>query len=270
MLTENAGDWLTTNMHRTVTTWQEFREAWDGLTNFLMEGECVPFAFDMPSIERVVDEVRRDPEARISSGRRDVTLDLSDISTEFRALPIAEAMTASFQIGHFKLQNFYGPGQLFHGFEEQVMEPWRQALAAAGFTWTRCYPIIFISGANTITNYHLDYSHVLAWQRHGTKRFCGLKDPDRWTTLEQRMHHRGIVKPDAITTADEFAYEMTPGTVLWNAMLTPHWVEASDGVAYSINLSHGGVRLHGRLSPHEQEMEDWRRAHPEDAEVGVI
>ncbi|HZP83532.1 MAG TPA: hypothetical protein VFB21_17945 [Chthonomonadaceae bacterium] len=246
-------------MQKTVRTWQEFRQEWDGVLNFLMAGECVPFAFDMPPVEQVIEEVRRDPEARIWRGAKGDALDQTDIADAFRALPIQQAVRAPVQMSHFKLSNFYGPGQLFHGFEEQVMEPWRQALAAAGFTWTRCYPILFLSGPHCATNYHMDGSHVVAWQREGVKRFVGLKDPQRWAPKEERLRYsQGVTRPEGITAADELAYEMKPGDVLWNALLTPHWVEAADQVAYSLNLSHGGLRLNGRLCPHEAELEEWR------------
>jgi hypothetical protein len=110
----------------------------------------------------------------------------------------------------------------------------------------------------------MDRSHVIAWQRHGVKRFWGLRDPDRWAPLEERMKPGGTVRrPPGIGEGDALVYEMGPGDVLWNTLLTPHWVEATDQVAYSLNLSHGGLRLNGRLCRHEQELEDWRQAHPE-------
>jgi len=246
-------------MHRTVGTWSEFRDTWNGLLNFRLAGECVPFAFDLPPLADIVDIIRRDEEARTLSGGKGDRLDLADTGEAFRALPIEDAMRSQFQLSHFNLSRFYEPGQLLHGFEEQVMEPWRQALAAAGFTWTRCYPIIFISGPGSYTNYHMDGSHVLAWQRYGTKVFSGLKDPDRWAPCATRMQYGpGIVRPDGITPDDVLAYEMKPGDVLWNQLLTPHWVEATDEPAMSINLSHGGLRLNGELCRNESELETWR------------
>ncbi|OGG43554.1 MAG: hypothetical protein A3F84_20505 [Candidatus Handelsmanbacteria bacterium RIFCSPLOWO2_12_FULL_64_10] len=251
-------------MHRIVTTWAEIRQVWDGVLNFLMAGECVPFAFEMPAVEQVIDEVRRDPDARIWRGEKGEGLDMTDISEAFRRMPIEQAVESPFQMSHFKLPNFYAPGRLFHGFEGRVMGPWRRALAGAGFTWTRCYPIIFISGPGCATNYHMDRSHVIAWQRHGVKRFCGLRDPGRWAPPEERMKPGSTLRrPPGITEEDALVYEMGPGDVLWNTLLTPHWVEATDRVAYSLNLSHGGLRLNGRLCRHEQELEDWRQAHPE-------
>ena len=256
--------------HKAITTWDEFRQHWDGVLNFTMKGECVPFAFEMPAIETVIDVIRRDSDARIWRGAKGDSLDKTDIAEAFRKLPIEEALHAQFQMSHFKLHNFYGKQQLFHGFVEQVIEPWQQALKAAGFSWTRCYPILFISGPNCATNYHMDYSHVLAWQLYGTKRFSGLKDPERFAPLETRIHAAGIRKPDTIQDEDILTYELQAGDVLWNAFLTPHWVEASDAVTYSINLSHGGLRLNGKLCRHEQELEEWRLAHPEDRTIGIV
>ena len=62
--------------------------------------------------------------------------------------------------------------------------------------------------------------------------------------------------PSTITEADSLCHVMKPGDVLWNAFLTPHWIEASsDTAAMSVNISHGGLRFDGR--PHEQELEDF-------------
>lgn len=257
-------------MQKTIETWDDFRQHWDGVLNFLMSDECVPFSFEMPSIEDVIDEIRRDADARIWRGAKGDTLDKVDISESFRQLSIDEAVISQFQMSHFKLHNFYGKGQLFDGFQEQVMEPWQNALTNAGFTWTRCYPILFISGPNCATNYHMDYSHVLAWQRYGSKRFVGLKDPERWAPLGARIHSASIQKPSGINEDDELAYLMQPDDVLWNAFLTPHWVEASDSVAYSINISHGGLRLNGELCRHEQELENWRTQNPDEQNIGIV
>lgn len=255
------------SLHRTISTWAELSKIWDGPLNFLMTGECVPFEFKMPSLDQVIDEIRRDPDARIVPGTGGDKLNLSDISEEFRKRSIEDALESGFQMSHFKLPNFYGPGQLLHGFEEKVMDPWREQLASAGFTWTRCYPIIFISGPGCGTNYHVDRSHVIAWQRHGVKRFVGLKDPLRWVPFEDRMLPGGeIVRHPDLSEEDELAYEMHPGDVLWNALLTPHWVEATDHATYSFNLSHGGLRLNGKLCPFEQELEVYK-AKQERAEL---
>lgn len=254
-------------MKQTVDSWQRFQQMWDGVLNFMMEGECVPFAYDMPPIEQIVEALRQDPDSRITSGAKGDSLELTDIAESFRKLPIEEALRSPFALAHFKLDRFFGSGQLLDGFEERVMTPWKRALADAGFTWTRCYPILFISGPNRMTNYHLDYSHVLAWQLYGTKLFSGLKDPDRWAPFETRLHSKGVRRPTGIAPEDELSYEMTPGTVLWNTFLTPHWVAASDSAACSINISHGGLRYKGKLCRHEEEVVQWQNEHPEAERV---
>ncbi len=251
--------------HSTVRTWPEFHRRWAGVQNFLMEGECVPFDFEMQPLASVVEEMRADVDARITPGTKGNTLQMDDMAEHFRAMPVEQAMEGPFALAHFKLARFDAPGKFLHGFEQGVMEPWRQALANAGFTWDVLNPIIFISGKGCATNYHMDFSHVLAWQIYGTKRFCGLQDPHRWTTQEMRVNYRwqGFIKPADLTEEDALCYDMQPGAVLWNALLTPHWVEAGTEVALSVNLSHKGLRYHGQLCPHEDELEAHRTAHPE-------
>lgn len=87
----------------------------------------------------------------------------------------------------------------------------------------RCYPIVFISGKGSATNYHMDFSHVLAWQIYGTKRFCGLVDPDRWASREARVNYKpgAFPKPADIREEHSLCYDMRPGDKLWNVLLTP-------------------------------------------------
>ena len=252
-------------MHRKVTSWSEFKESWAGQRNFLVGGECIPFSFPFPEPAKVVEEMRADAQARISPGVKGDRLRLDDMSAEFRRLPIGEALERPFALAHFKLSVFDEPGKFLHGFRDAVLEPWRQALRDQGFSFDRCYPIIFISGKGCATNYHMDYSHVLAWQATGMKRFCGLLDPDHWAPRETRLSYSPdrFSRPPSLGEADELCYDMAPGDALWNALLTPHWVEAGDEVAISVNISHGGLRLDGKLCPFEEELEQHRREHPE-------
>ena len=97
----------------------EFREHWDGVLNFTLAGECVPFAFEMPAIEAVIDEVRHDPDARIWRGAKGDSLDKTDIADSFRQMPLHETVHAQFQMSHFKLHNFYGTNQLFMAFKNR-------------------------------------------------------------------------------------------------------------------------------------------------------
>ena len=249
-------------MKTTVSTLADFKKHWAGPLNFLMEGECVPFEFDLPPLEEVVDLLRRDSDTNIGSGRKGDKILLDSIAADFRAMPLDKAVASSFSIAHYSLGRFDVPGKFLHGFERRVLDPWRNTLKAQGFSFDRCYPIIFISGRNCATNYHMDFSHVMAWQIYGTKQFCGLTNPNGRTTSDERVKYKaGETSKPADLRADEvLCYEMNPGAVLWNVLLTPHWVDASDSVAMSMNLSHGGVRLDGKLSPNEEELEVYRKS----------
>jgi len=249
----------------TAQTWAEFQQRWSGPCNFLLGRECAPPAFDLPPLDRVIAELRDDEFVRITPGARDSRLRLEDTAAQFRALPIEQALAGPFALAHFKLSRFDAPGKCLHGFKTRVLDRWEAALQQAGFTFDRCYPIVFISGKGCSTNYHMDFSHVLAWQVYGRKRFCGLQDPDHWAPREARVTYQvtEFARPDELTDADALCYDMAPGDVLWNAFLTPHWVEAGDGVAMSINISHGGLRYRGELCPNERELIEYRAAHPE-------
>lgn len=251
-------------------TWDDFRRRWAGPHNFLLEGACAPFDFDFPPIDQVIAELAADEQARVTCGHKGGSLDMVDYREHFRSLPLEKAMEEPFSLAHFKLSNLDAPGKFLHGFGQRVLEPWKQTFTAAGFTFDRCYPIIFISGRDSATNYHMDLSHVLAWQIYGTKRFCGLKDPDRWAPKDMRLNYKpgpgNCDRPDDLTEDDELCHMMPPGAALWNVLLTPHWVDSvGDEIAMSVNFSHGGVRLNGQLSPNEAEVEAYREADPEHA-----
>ena len=256
---------MSSSTSTTVRTWEQFQQRWDGVRNFLLADECVPFEFDMPPIDRVVAEMRGDELVRITPGTRGDRLHLDDTAAEFRRLPVEQAIETPFALAHFELGRFDAPGKFLHGFDARVMEPWRQGLAAAGFTFERCVPIIFMSGRRCATNYHMDISHVLAWQIFGQKRFCGLRDPERWAPHDARVKYKAgkFARPAELTEADSLCFDMGPGDVLWNVLLTPHWVEAGDEVALSVNISHSGVRYRGRLFRFEQELVDYRREQDE-------
>ena len=239
-----------------VQTWSEFRSAWSGVRNFLLSGECNPFTYTTPALDRLVYEIRLDPEARITPGIPGSRLDLSDFSASFLDKAIGRALREPFALAHFKISKFDTPGGCLDGFTEQVLNVWKDALTSAGFTFERCYPIVFISGPHSATNYHMDFSHVLAWQVIGNKTFCGLENPDRWANRELRLAYRSgeIERPSSLAEEDMLCYEMDPGSLLWNAFLTPHWVETGDEAGISINISHGGLRLNGELCRNEAEL----------------
>jgi hypothetical protein len=252
--------------HQTLRTWPEFRNEWGGLHNFLMEGELVDgFAYDLPPIERIIDEVRQSPHAIVRSGIKQDEFDLTSIKEQFVRLPIAEAMRSRFVLAHFGLHpHLTGKGQVFEDLDEKWVEPWRKKLLAHGFTFDNVFAILFASGPDSASNYHMDYTHQLAWQRYGTKHFCGLRDPDRWTTAAQRgrCELKGSTRPKQITQNDVYNVVQPPGSVLWNAHTTPHWVETSphDGCAVTLTLVHDHLRLNGKRCPHAEALEQWREA----------
>jgi hypothetical protein len=256
-----------------ASDWDCFRRHWAGPRNFMLRGPCVPFAdFAMPPLDRVIAELSADDEVSIGPGSVGRKLISADYRDEFRKMPLEQAMEQPFALAHYRLSKFDAPGRFLHGFGARVLDRWKGALAAAGFTFERCYPIIFISGRHCATNYHMDFSHVLAWQIYGTKHFCGLTDPDRWAPRDVRLNYNPgeFAKPEELTDADTLCYTMRPGDALWNVLLTPHWVNAGDDeIAMSVNLSHGGVRLRGELSPNERELEDYRSQHPDKAPAKV-
>ena len=253
--------------HKTIRTVAGFQNEFGGLHNFLLAGECVPFRYTFPSIETLVDVIRHDDDARIRTYGRDDVKDAAG-RDEFRRMPIEKLMETPFSLAHFKLARFCGAGKLLEGFEAGVMEPWRAFLTRAGFTFERCYPIFFISGPHGATEYHMDCSHVLAYQLYGTKIFSGLKDPDHFSPIEdsvQKSYRDKLAKPE-LADDEVLAYTMKPGDALWNQLLTPHWVNAGDDkVAASLNLSHGMLRYQGRLTRNEQRLDEWWNIHPDEA-----
>ncbi len=254
--------------HKTIRTVREFQNEFGSVHNFLLAGECAPFTFKIPALETLIDVLRQDEDVRIMRGGTDGIMDSTDIREEFRRMSIEKVMESRFHLSHFKLTNFYGKGKLLDGFEEGVMEPWHAFLQRAGFTFDRCYPIFFFSGPHAGSSYHMDCSHVLAWQLYGTKIFSGLKDPDRFSPIEdsvQKTYRDALAKPE-LSPDDILAYEMKAGAVLWNQLLTPHWVNAGDDkVAASLNLSHGMLRYNGKLCRNEQALDDWWNRHPDEA-----
>lgn len=118
-------------------------------------------------------------------------------------------------------------GGFLEGFDAKVLEPWKQNLRDGGFEFDRCLPYIFISGARDVGSFHHDVSHVVAWQIEGTKRFCGLRQPSRLHPESQRRKHgQTVAPPKGLRETDVLAVEMPAGTVLFNQLLTPHWVRS--------------------------------------------
>ena len=249
-----------------VTSWTEFRERWHDRQNFLLAGEVFPYRFDPPPLAEVIEAVRRNERSRIVTGRKadrsEATSTTSSTYQDYRDLPLEEAVHARVQMSHFELNEFTDRGKIFSGLKD-ILDRWYAALEAHGFAWSMSERAMFMSGPHSHTNYHFDSSHVLAWQVHGRKRFCFTKDPERWCDAEVRRvqadHYELMQRPADLGLDDIVEVEMKPGDVLWNVMLTPHWVYSLEEPSYSFNITHWGLRCDGELSPIDAELDGVHR-----------
>ncbi len=247
----------------------ELMDRWKGLQNFLFDPEYFGFDMAFPSAEEIVDILRKDSQARINIPGDLPEDEKKQRIAEFKTLPVADVIDRPFSLAHFHLQNFYGEGQFLKDFQRKVMIPWRSFLASNGFTWQRCYPIIFISGKHCHSSYHMDTSHVVAWQIRGVKYFNAFKDPYKYAPLDVAVNNRETLRrpygPPDHEPDDVLSYKMEKGDLLWNQILTPHWVPAGDSVAVSVNISHGGISYGGKFCPNETALRKRWETHPGEA-----
>ena len=143
-------------------SWPALAERFHDELNVVLTAECLTSwtEFTFPPAARIVDELRQHEEARITRGVPGDTMDLYGPDAEafadsFRSRPLDEVLREPFALAHFHLSPFDAPGGCLEGFADSVLTPWQERLAEAGFTWERCYPILFISGVGAATNYHV-------------------------------------------------------------------------------------------------------------------
>lgn len=257
-------------MQLTAKTSDDFYKWWHQDLNFVLDPQLFEFKMDMPPAEDIVDILRKDSDARVQFLSDELSeFEQNALAEEFKSTTIEKASEMSFALAHFYLQNFYGQGQFLHDFQQKVMIPWRMFLTELGFTWQRCYPIFFISGKGCSSTYHVDISHVLAWQVHGVKHFNGFQRPEEVLSVEKAVNERNDIRqntPLEHDRKDVLSYAMQPGDILWNQLLTPHWVVAGDDdIAVSVNISHGGVSYRGEFCPREQALRKRWEIHPKEA-----
>jgi len=264
---------MATSVHRTARSIADFQREFFTDINFLLADACVPFEFDFPPLAEVVDILRRSDDTSINLGEghnyKQRQANLNNMRDHVRQAPVDEVLRLPITLSNFNLKPFDTPGGFLHGLGDQVIQPWKAFLAQAGFTFDRCYPIIFISGPGANSSYHVDGSDVVAWQIHGTKHFHGLRDPQRHEPAARLANdpasRSSIVMPEPLAAEDVVTYAMDPGDVLFNHLLTPHWVEAAiDQGAMSLNISHGGLRCHGQLNRRGELFEARLAAHPNE------
>jgi len=250
---------------------EEFLAHWDDTRNFLLDPELIAFDMDLPPAEQIVDMLRTDEKVKINFFEAEDEHEMEDLRQRFRTAPLEQVIDLPFNLSHFDLQRWYGPGQFLAEFQRQVMIPWRTFLSVAGLTFMRCYPIIFVSGKRRNSQYHADISHVVAWQTHVVKTFHGFKDPDKYAPIQDVVDNRSTyggsnLPPEGIDLQDILSYRMEPGTLLWNQLQTPHWVTGTDDeIAVSVNISHGGVQYRGQFCPNEQVLRARWKENPDEA-----
>lgn len=249
-----------------IDSGEEFQTYWGGLHNFLIGSEVFAPRPTLPPLHAIVDRVRQDKDARILRNQSAEAVNLQSVADWFRSLSIDEAMAEPFNLAHFDVERFDQPGDILEGFSESYLEPWKEYLRSAGFTWTRLKPYFFISGRASLTPYHMDLSHVLALQCYGGKRFSALRDPEQYAPLSVRedfvRRHKTFPEwfrmPKDLQPDEIRFFDMGPGDLLWNVFLTPHWVESlEDEPALSINISHGELKLNGEYCSLEKEARSW-------------
>ncbi len=242
--------------HSTLTIDEHGKKAladtWDIGSNFRIPGMSIAYVFpDIPTIlaALVADDLTRATEGNITEYRR-----VGSALKLFRDLPLADLMTRTFQCSHYQLERFDVAGGILEGFHEAVLRPWQAWLTAHGYTWERCYPIIRVSGRNSVTGYHVDVSNVLFWQVYGRKRFYELAHPAQWepaSGLVTVAARKDLTMPADLPQSERVCHHMEPGGFLWNALLTPHWVETFDELSFGVNISHGRLRHEGHLCANE-------------------
>ena len=229
-----------------------FAAKWDAGSNFKIPGMKIAYAFpDIPTIlaALVADDLTKATEGNVTEHRR-----VGSALELFRDLPLTDLMARTFQCSHYQLDRFDVAGGILEGFHEAVLRPWQAWLREHGYTWERCYPIIRVSGRNSVTGYHVDVSNVLFWQVYGRKKFWELAKPAQWTPASSVVTvaaRQGLTMPTDLPLEERTCHQMEPGEFLWNALLTPHWVETFDELSFGVNISHGRLRHEGRLCANE-------------------
>jgi len=255
-------------MQIVVRTMEELRQYWNSKQNFIFDPDFFRLEMELPPAVDIVDVLRREKDSVIAIKGDYSEAEQEHMVEKFKTRPIEQVIDYPFTLSHFELAKFYGADQFLHDFQNKIMAPWRTFLASTGLTWQRCYPIFFISGKQCTTGYHVDVSHVVAWQVYGTKVFNGYVDPEKYAPIEVCVDERDRIQwkeRPACPAEEVISYEMQPGALLWNQLLTPHWVEASDEIAVSVNISHGGVRYKGEFCDNEQSLRARWDKHPQEA-----
>ncbi|MFI9208622.1 hypothetical protein ACIGW7_10805 [Streptomyces sp. NPDC053253] len=247
-----------------VASTAQFVERWLQPPNFRISPELFQPDFEFPSALEVLDRLRKDDATKVTFLGDEEAATRTVRAMTFRRASLDEIAAWPFRLVHFELSRFYD--DFLSGFQESVMIPWRVFLTELGFTWQRCYPILFMSTGGCSSTYHVDNSHGLVWQVHGVKNFHSFLEPERYAPVESAVLGRiaGESSP-AHDEKDRLSLRMSPGDLVWSHALTPHWVVADSPVTLSLNISHGGLARAGRFSERDSALRRHWDDHPGQA-----
>ncbi|HYF51950.1 MAG TPA: cupin domain-containing protein [Planctomycetota bacterium] len=235
-----------------VTDWAVFHKRFEvdpSRVACRLAGEIFPFHVPVIDRLRCLDEARRNTASRILSQKPDVKLDPTAVDAErVRRLPLEEAAALpNLHISLFDLADMVKPGGSLEQLNEEVLLPMEKLWHAEGMRWEKFWPVIFITGSRSATNYHADPHATLPLNLFGRKRFWGLKDPERWLPGHEldQMQQKGIIwptKPAKITSDDCVTHDNAPGDIVYIPVRTPHWVDAGSFSA-TLTFALPGLRV---------------------------
>jgi hypothetical protein len=223
----------------------ELIATWDGFRGRLrnpsrrdvacrLGGELAPAACPPVDPLQLLAEARAHPEARILRQPPGDALDLSaDCAAELRAMPLEQAAREPLlHLSLFDLAELCGPGRALHALSEAVFRPFAALWRENGVRWEgEFWPILFLGGSRSATNYHIDPTPNVTLHLFGRKRFHSLKEPDRWCPPAVKdaytQARRLAVRPPGLGAEEVLVHDLSaPGDLVWIPCLTPHWVDA--------------------------------------------
>ena len=239
---------------KTIGSWDEFmKEVFmnaDQKTALLAQGELFPF--ELPELDPlwILDEARKHEKVRILRQEAGVeSLDLSaDFRTEFRAMSIEEAAAdPCFNITLFELADLTGPGGPLCQLAEEVFGPYEMLWRNNALIWEgELWPILFMCGTGSATNYHIDGTPNLILHLFGGKEFWSPRDPERWIDQKTKDDYleSGIlaVRPPGLGEEHCLVHDNSPGDTVWIPKLVPHWVNGKRSFAGTITFAFRNLR----------------------------
>jgi hypothetical protein len=211
------------------------------------------FPFEWPAVDpmeflsqAIEDEnsrlLRMEPGPNFADKKKD------DISKEIREMPLEEAARYPFfHLSLFNLSNLVAEGRVLHQMNREVFEPFEERLKANGIGWDRFFPVIFITGPGSGTNYHIDPHSTITFHLFGHKRLYSLKQPKKWCPQEivDEVSQNGSwpARPDGIREEDCFHHDNEPGDLVLLPVHTPHWTVAeSDSFSGTVTFVLSGLK----------------------------